>query len=205
LHREVAISTVQQGLITEAEFAKIVILTTNGQLVPERPLADDERRDFDIRMRRHFREYLGIQAKSSLTLRRHGRARVLRIDFRRKPPMDSDPDYWYFLAHFDVHAMAFSDPVFLVPSTFLHKYGRDGKRRGAIQFQFKASMEPNSRDRWAPYRLSPHELGPRIRDLLQSQRAMRGTQAAPGLPGAPNIWWVTTRATAGRVTMRSAA
>ena len=33
----------------------------------ERPLADDERRDFDIRIRRQFREYLGIQEKTSLT------------------------------------------------------------------------------------------------------------------------------------------
>ena len=49
------ISTVQQGLITEAEFVKIVIITTGGRLVPERPLADDERRDFDIRIRRAFR------------------------------------------------------------------------------------------------------------------------------------------------------
>src|SRR2546423_9887638 len=80
---EMAISTVQQGVITEAEFVKILILGTKGLLVPERPLADDERRDFDIRLRRHFLEYIGVQVKTARSLRRHGRARVLQINFRR--------------------------------------------------------------------------------------------------------------------------
>ncbi|MDQ6883577.1 MAG: hypothetical protein M3077_04955 [Candidatus Dormibacteraeota bacterium] len=188
-----AISTVQQGVITEAEFVKIVILGTNGLLVPERPLADDERRDFDIRLRRHFLEYLGLQIKTSRTLRRHGRARVLQINFRRKPPMDSNPNYWYFLGHFDVKAMTYSDPVFLVPSAFLHKYARHGKRRGAVQFQFKASMEPTSRDRWAQFRLTRAELGPRILELLEAHRASGSSTGATELFDAAGILWVGTR------------
>ncbi len=188
-----AISTVQQGVITEAEFVKIVILGTNGLLVPERPLADDERRDFDIRLRRHFLEYLGVQVKTSRILRRHGRARVLQINFRRKPPMDSNPDYWYFLGHFDVKAMAYSDPVFFVPSAFLHKYARDGKRGNAVQFQIKASMEPTSRDRWAQFRLTRAELGPRILELLEAQRTSRSSSGVMELPDAPGMLWVGTR------------
>ena len=39
----VAITNTQQGVITEAEFAKIAILTSNGRLVPTRALADDDR------------------------------------------------------------------------------------------------------------------------------------------------------------------
>ena len=35
-----AITNTQQGVITEAEFAKIAILTSNGRLVPTRALAD---------------------------------------------------------------------------------------------------------------------------------------------------------------------
>ena len=200
-----AISTVQQGLITEAEFVKIVILGTNGELVPERPLADDERRDFDIRMRRHFREYLGLQLKSSRTLRRHGRAWMLQINFRRKPPMDSNPDYWYFLAHFDVEAMAFSDPVFLVPSAYLHRYARHGTRGGAMLFQFKASMEPESGDRWARFRLSRDQLGPRIVEMLEDRAAKRRSNRLPALPEAPGTLWLMTRVTAARFPMRSAA
>jgi len=190
--RKVAISTVQQGLITEAEFVKIVIIGTGGQLVPERPLADDERRDFDIRIRRHFREYLGIQEKTSLTLRRHGRARVLQINFRRKPPIDSDADYWYFLAHFDLSTMTFSEPVFLVPSTFLHKHARNGIRGGAVQYQFKASMEPGSRDRWVQFRLSLQELGPRILELLQAQGASAAAPATASPWQLRGLLWLRT-------------
>ncbi len=189
---KVAISTVQQGLITESEFVKIVIITSGGLLVPERPLADDERRDFDIRIRRHFREYLGIQEKTSLTLRRHGRARVLQINFRRRPPMDSDADYWYFLGHFDLPTMTFSEPLFLVPSEFLHKHARNGTRGGAVQFQFKASMEPGSRDRWAQFRLSREELGRRILELLQAQQASRAARATARPSELPGLLWVTS-------------
>ena len=188
------ISTVQQGLITEAEFVKIVIITTGGQLVPERPLADDERRDFDIRIRRHFRQYLGVQEKTTLTLRRYGRARVLQINFRRRPPMDSDADYWYFLAHFDLATMTFSDPVFLVPSAFLHKHARTGKRGDAVEFQVKASMEPGSRDRWAQFRLSRQELGPRILELLEAQAASAAVRATGNPSELGDLLWIRAKA-----------
>ena len=190
---EMAISTVQQGVITEAEFVKMVILGTNGLLVPERPLADDERRDFDIRLRHHFLEYLGVQVKSSKTLRRHGRARVLQIAFRLTPPMDNNPNYWYLLGHLDIKAMAYSEPLFLVPAAFLHKYGRDGMRGSAVQIQFKASMEPNSRDRWAQFRLTRAELGPRILELLEAQAAFRPSTGLTELPDAAGLLWVGRR------------
>ena len=150
-----AISTVQQGLITEAEFVKIVIIGTGGQLVPER-------------------------------------ARVLQINFRRKPPIDSDADYWYYLAHFDLSTMTFSDPVFLVPSAFLHKHARNGIRGGAVQYQFKASMEPGSRDRWAQFRLSRQELGPRILELLQAQGASAAVPAAASPWQLRGLLWLRT-------------
>ena len=60
-----AITNTQQGVITEAEFAKIAILTSNGALVPARPLADDDRRDFEIHIRRRFRESLAVQLKTA--------------------------------------------------------------------------------------------------------------------------------------------
>lgn len=187
------ISTVQQGLITEAEFVKIVIITTGGRLVPERPLADDERRDFDIRIRRAFRKYLGVQEKTSLILRRHGRALVLQINFRLKPPMDSDPDYWYFLAHFDLATMTFSEPVFLVPASFLHKYARVGTRGRYVEIQFKASMEPGSRDRWAQFRLTLQELGPRILELLQAQAASAAVRATANPSELGDLLWIRAK------------
>jgi hypothetical protein len=162
-----AISNTQQGIITEAEFVKVVILTSDGRLVPARPLADDERRDFEIHVRRHFLESLAAQLKTSKVLRLHGRARLLQIDFRLKPPLISDKRLWYFLAHFDVKAMRFTDPVFLVPSAYFHKHANHGVGRGKIQMQFKASMEPGSRDQWSRWALPQAELGRRILGILE--------------------------------------
>src|SRR3984893_10309411 len=76
---QMAITSTQQGVITEAEFAKICILTSNGRLIPTRALADDDRRDFEIHIRRHFGESLAVQLKTARRLRLHGRSRRLLI------------------------------------------------------------------------------------------------------------------------------
>jgi hypothetical protein len=165
-----AITDVQQGVITEAEFAKICILTSNGRLIPTRALADDDRRDFEIHIRRHFGESLAFQLKSAKRLRVHGRSRILQINFREKAPLISDPRLLYFLAHFDIKIRGFTDPVFLVPSTFFHKHALHGVGRGAIQLQFKASMEPNSKDMWAPWALPQSQLGQRVLHMLNAQK-----------------------------------
>jgi hypothetical protein len=164
-----AITNVQQGVITEAEFAKICILTSNGRLIPTRALADDDRRDFEIHIRRHFGESLAVQLKTAKHLRLHGRSRVLQINFREKAPLISDPRLLYFLAHFDIKIRGFTDPVFLVPSPFFHKHALHGIGRGAIQLQFKASMEPNATDMWAQWALPQAELGQRMLHMLTGQ------------------------------------
>jgi hypothetical protein len=164
-----AITNVQQGVITEAEFAKICILTSNGRLIPTRALADDDRRDFEIHIRRHFGESLAVQLKTAKHLRLHGRSRVLQINFREKAPLISDPRLLYFLAHFDTKIRGFTDPVFLVPSPFFHKHALHGIGRGAIQLQFKASMEPDAKDMWAPWALPQDELGQRMLHMLNAQ------------------------------------
>ncbi|MDQ6713694.1 MAG: hypothetical protein M3Z28_10985 [Candidatus Dormibacteraeota bacterium] len=164
-----AITNVQQGVITEAEFAKICILTSNGRLIPTRALADDDRRDFEIHIRRQFGESLAVQLKTAKTLRLHGRSRVLQINFREKAPLISDSRLLYFLAHFDIKTRGFTDPVFLVPSPFFHKHALHGVGRGAIQLQFKASMEPNAKDMWAQWALRQSELGQRMLHMLNAQ------------------------------------
>jgi len=163
-----AITNVQQGVITEAEFAKICILTSNGRLIPTRALADDDRRDFEIHIRRHFGESLAVQLKSAKRLHLHGRSRRLEINFRMKAPLISDPRLLYFLAHFDVKARRFTDPVFLVPSPFFHKHALHAVDGTWMKFQFKASIEPGSRDMWAQWALLQDELGRRILQILNA-------------------------------------
>jgi hypothetical protein len=164
-----AITDVQQGVITEAEFAKICILTSNGRLIPTRALADDDRRDFEIHIRRHFGESLAVQLKTAKHLRLRGRSRVLQINFREKAPLISDSRLLYFLAHFDVKTRGFTDPVFLVPSPFFHKRALNGVDRGAIKLQFSASMEPNAKGMWAQWALPQDELGQRMLQMLSAQ------------------------------------
>jgi hypothetical protein len=161
-----AITNTQQGVITEAEFAKIVMLTSNGRLVPTRALADDDRRDFEIHIRRHFGESLAFQLKSARRLRLHGRSRRLLISCRENEPLVSDPRLLYFLAHFDVKVRGFTDPVFLVPAPFFHKHALHGVDEHGIKLQFHANMEPGSKDVWSRWALPQAELGPRILQLL---------------------------------------
>ena len=164
-----AITDVQQGVITEAEFAKICILTSNGRLIPARALADDDRRDFEIHIRRHFGESLAVQLKTAKHLHRRGRSRILQINFREKAPLISDPRLLYFLAPFDIKARGFTDPVFLVPSPFFHKHALNGVARGGIRLQFEASMEANSKGMWAQWALPQAELGQRVLNMLNAQ------------------------------------
>lgn len=169
-----AITNTQQGVITEAEFAKICILTSNGRLIPTRALADDERRDFEIHIRRHFGESLAFQLKTARRLRLHGRSRRLLISCREKAPLVSDPRLLYFLAHFDVKFRGFTDPVFLVPSLYFHKHALHGVDEHGIKLQFHASMEPGSSDTWSQWALPQAELGERILHMLNTQPAHSG-------------------------------
>ena len=170
---EVAITNTQQGVITEAEFAKIAILTSNGRLVPTRALADDDRRDFEIHIRRHFRESLAVQLKTAKHLRLHGRSRVLQINFRVKAPLVSDEHLYYFLAHFDIKAMGYTDPVFLIPSTVFHKIA-DPQRKGAFHwFVMGANMEKRTRDKWEPYRVNTLDLGKHLLKIMNDLKKHR--------------------------------
>jgi hypothetical protein len=185
-----AITNVQQGVITEAEFAKICILTSNGRLIPTRALADDDRRDFEIHIRRHFGESLAVQLKTARTLRLHGRSHVLQINFREKAPLISDSRLLYFLAHFDIRTRGFSDPVFLVPSTFFHRHALHGVAGGAVQLQFKASMESNARDMWAPWALPQSELGQAVLHMLNGHGDSRLDPKLEQLMGKSGIIWL---------------
>jgi hypothetical protein len=188
-----AITNTQEGVITEAEFAKIVILTTDGLAVPARPVADDDRRDFEIHVRRQFRESIAVQTKTSKRFRLRWKSRILEIHFRVSGRVISDPRFWYFFAHFDVKAMRFTDPVFLVPSGFVHQHARNGTIYGEAQFAVSASLEPKSRDKWAPFRLSQVEVGPRLLEILGTLRSSKRPTARLAELTKPDIFWVAPR------------
>jgi hypothetical protein len=201
-----AISTAQQGAITEAEFVKIAILSSNGALVPARPIADDERRDFEVHIRHHFRETLAVQVKTARRLRAHGRSRRLQIEFQMKRPVVVDARLWFLLAHFDIRAMGLDDPLFFVPSEFLVHNARHGLAHGAEKFQIQASMELTARDKWTPYQVLKADLGSRILEILGKLPTRTSpSQPPPDLLALRSVIWVPAQPAALQGARRRAA
>ena len=161
------ITTVQQGLLGENEFWKLVVVGSHGTVEPRRPLPDDERIDFLIHPRGSIEPMLAFQVKTAMNLHRQGKADIFSIRFYVRPNrLVTHPRFWYFLAHFDQRIMTFRTPVFLVPSTYLHPLGfRDKTNR--FGFMVKLSLDPASKDRWVPFRSSTGEVGGRIQAILR--------------------------------------
>ena len=165
-----AISNVQQGVITQNEFFKLAMLTSNGLIEVNPPKTDDDRRDAEIHRKRRFGRALSVQIKSARKLfkRKHGRP-VLYIfigSITHKPR--GSRTFYYFLGCFDLTTMRFVDPVFLVPSIVLHRRGMLRKRGRLWHLHFFASMQPDSQDEWARYQVRQKNLGRMLLRLLDS-------------------------------------
>lgn len=201
-----AITTAQQGDITEAEFVKISILTSNGALVPTRPVVDDSRIDYEVHIKNHFQEMLAVQMKTARVLRIHGRTRRLQIDFSMRPPIVVDPHLWFLLARFDIPALGLDDPLFFIPSDFFIPNARHGFAHGAYKFQFQASMEATAHDKWTPWQVKKADLGTRMMEVLEDLKSTTTlSKPSSGLLAMRNVIWVPTRAAAFRSARRRAA
>jgi hypothetical protein len=111
------ITFTQQGIITQYELAKILIITSHGVLEVALPLTDDDRRDMEIHLRGKFARNIAFQVKSTLHLEHRFKAYQLSMFFSvPKDKLVSHPNFWYFFGYFDMKAMAFANPVFIVPS-----------------------------------------------------------------------------------------
>jgi hypothetical protein len=167
----------QQGVVTQYEVAKILIVSSGGMLEVSLPLTDDERRDMEIHIRGRFGNF-ALQIKSTMHLDHRFKAYQLSMFFSvPKAKLITHPHFWYFFGYFDVKAMAFSNPVFIVPSAEVHKHASprlDGER---WTFNFSASLDPNSHDHWVPFRRPTDQVGPQVLDILEAQQA--GALGAP--------------------------
>ena len=165
-----AISRVQQRLITENEFAKLGMLTSNGLIEVNPPKTDDDRRDAEVHRKGRFGCQVSMQIKSALQLflPKKGRAKlVIYMGKMRRRPKGSR-SFYYFLGHFDLATMRFQDPVFLVPSIVLHRHAMLRKTGGLWHLNFMASVQPDSKDKWARYQLKQKDLGRLLLRLLDS-------------------------------------
>ena|ERR1700682_4342748 len=77
-----ALSSIQQGLIAQYEYAKFLMMGSGGLLELAAPMTDDERRDYEIHVRGRFGDGLANQVKSATHLHRMSKnVRYLLIQF----------------------------------------------------------------------------------------------------------------------------
>jgi hypothetical protein len=166
-----ALSDVQFSRFAEMEAAKLLTFgRPRGVLEVMVPMTDDERRDLEAHIKEHFRLSAALQVKASYVLYRLGRAPRFQKSFVVKPErLIEDLFFFYFFGYMDLETMAYRAPVFLVPSHIVHKEAVHQLRGGLIHFNFIASMDPSSRDRWRPYACDPSEVAGRMVRFLRAQ------------------------------------
>jgi hypothetical protein len=168
------ITFTQQGIITQCELAKILIITSDGVLEVAFPLTDDDRRDMEIHLRGEFARNLAFQVKSTLHPAHRFKAYQLSMFFSvPKDKLISHPNFWYFFGYFDIKAMA-------------------GDR---WTFNFGASLDPDSQDHRVPFRVQTHEAGKRVLDIFGNEKVSPGTSPLPaGLADLDGLVLVGQRA-----------
>ncbi len=138
------------------------------------PMSDDERRDLETHLKEHFRLSLAMQVKATHVLYQHGRISRLQKRFSVKPErLIDDLFFWYFFGFMDLATAAFRAPVFLVPSHVVHTEAVHEVHGNIVEFDFVASMNPWSKDRWRPYACDPAEVAGRVVKFLQAHEGRR--------------------------------
>jgi hypothetical protein len=177
------LSDVQFSRLAEMEAAKLLTFgRPRGVLEVMVPMTDDERRDLEAHIKEHFRLSAALQVKASYVLYRLGRAPRLQKSFVVRPErLIEDLFFFYFFGFMDLETMAFRAPVFLVPSHVVHAEAEHQVRGTIVDFNFVASMDPSSKDRWRPYACDPSELASRVVKFLRAQERKRAYLGpAPG-------------------------
>ncbi len=174
------LSDVQFSRFAETEVAKLLTFgKPRGMLEVMVPMTDDERRDLETHIKEHFGRNMTLQVKASYVLYQLGRAPRLQKSFVVRPErLIEDALFWYFFGYMDLDTMAFRAPVFLVPSHVVHKEAVHELRGGLIHYNFEASMDPRSRDKWRPYASDPAEIAGRVVKVLQSKPSRQRALAA---------------------------
>ena len=166
------LSNVQKGAIGQFAFLSTALATGGGEVEAYAPVADNERRDAEIR--RHLKSTPGVmvQVKVAFSASVYGgpRSKYLRIVFSvRASRLESDARFWYFFALYDTAELRLHDPCFLIASDAFHKIGRDGKpSKGLHWFSITANLDANSRDKWTRYRVAPKDLGKRLLAIVDN-------------------------------------
>lgn len=181
------LSDVQFSRFAEMEVAKLLTFgRPRGVLEVMLPMTDDERRDLEAHIKEHFRLSAALQVKASYVLYRLGRAPRLQKSFVVRPErLIEDLFFFYFFGYLDLETMAYRAPVFLVPSHIVHRDAVHQLRGGLIHYNFVASMDPSSKDRWRPNACDPSEVAGRMVKFLRAQESRK--RASLGRPAGSVI------------------
>jgi hypothetical protein len=176
------LSDVQFSRFAETEVAKLLTFgRPRGVLEVMLPMTDDERRDLETHIKEHFRLSLALQVKAVEELYPHGKVWRLQKRFSVKlERLIEDAFFWYFFGFMDPATAAYRAPVFLVPSHVVHTEAVHVVNGNLVDFDFVASMETSSKDRFHPHACDPLELTGRVVQFLRAQEGSRraGTGAA---------------------------
>lgn len=184
------ISLVQQGIIAQNEFAKLLMMGSRGLIELAAPLTDEERRDFEVHIHGVYGSALAVQVKSVMQLVHLSKnARYLHLYFAvRAGRVVNDPLFWYFFAFLDPKTMRLADPTFLVPSRVVHEQANPAKHGGFWGFSFEASVEPGSHDQWVPYRVNTLDLGNKALAIMREQAKLTdSSKFPPSVPGEGRV------------------
>ena len=174
------ISFTEQGVVTQYELAKILILTSDGLIEVTLPLTDDERRDMELHIRGKFARALALQVKSTMHLVRRFKAYQLSMFFSvPKDKLITHPNFYYFFGYFDKVAMTFAEPVFIVPSAEVHAHAAPRLDGDRWTFNFSASLAPDSQDHWVPFRVLRKDVGRRVVEILSEPQLKSAGQPLP--------------------------
>ena len=165
------LSDVQFSRFTETEVAKLLTFgRPRGALEVMVPMSDDERRDLETHLKEHFRLSLALQVKATHVLYPHGRvSRLQKRFFVKRERLIEDLFFWYFFGFMDVATAAFRAPVFLVPSHVVHAQAVHEVHGNIVEFDFVASMDSSSKDRFHPYACDPTDMAGRVVKFLRAQ------------------------------------
>jgi hypothetical protein len=184
------ISSVQQGLIAEYEFAKFLMVGSGGKIELAKPVSDDEARDYEIHIRGRYGTGFACQVKSAMSLHKMSK-NVSSINIFFDIAVDrlvNSPFYWYFVAYLDPKSMGLADPTFLIPSQDFHRLAAPIQRGGMWRFSMAASMQAKSRDRWNRYRVGTLELGERVLEICGDLSKLHpGAKLPAGLLAIPDV------------------
>ena len=147
-------------------------------------MTDDERRDLETHIKEHFRLSLALQVKATQVLYPHGQAlRLQKRFFVKRERLIEDPFFWYFFGFMDLATAAFRAPVFLVPSHVVHAEAVHEVHGNIVDFDFVASMDPSSKDRWRRYACDPAEIADRVVKFLRAHEGHK-LAAMSGVEGS---------------------